>query len=69
MYNIKYFKLRCYNQNLTIIDDMPDYYMTLQFNIKKKDNTEQLLKLILRPKPSVICPSSKTCKRALKMSG
>ena len=47
MYNIKYFKLRCYDQNLNIIDDMPNYYMTLQFNIKKKDNTEQLLKLIL----------------------
>jgi hypothetical protein len=47
MYNIRYFKLRCYDQTLNIIQDMPNYYMTLQFNIKKKDNSEQLLKLIL----------------------
>ena len=45
--SIHSFRLSVYDQNMNIIDDMPDYLMHIQFNIKRKEQIIPLLKNII----------------------
>jgi hypothetical protein len=44
---IKYFTLSVYDQDGNTISDMSDYLIHLQFTIRKKDETKQLLKSVI----------------------
>ena len=45
--SIHSFRLSVYDQNMNIIDDMPDYLMHIQFNIKRREQIIPLLKAII----------------------
>ena len=45
--SIHSFRLSVYDQNMNIIDDMPDYLMHIQFNIKRREQIISLLKAII----------------------
>jgi hypothetical protein len=45
--SIHSFRLSVYDQNMNIIEDMPDYLMHIQFNIKRKEQMIPLLKAII----------------------
>jgi hypothetical protein len=45
--SIHSFRLSVYDQNMNIIEDMPDYLMHIQFNIKRKEQIIPLLKAII----------------------
>jgi hypothetical protein len=44
---IKYFVLSVYNQDGVTISDMPDYFIHIQFIIRKKDETKLILNKVL----------------------
>jgi hypothetical protein len=44
---IKYFVLSVYNQDGVTIPDMPDYFIHIQFIIRKKDETKLILNKVL----------------------
>jgi len=45
--SIHSFRLSVYDQNMNIIEDMPDYLMHIQFNIKRREQIISLLKAII----------------------
>jgi len=45
--SIHSFRLSVYDQNMNIIEDMPDYLMHIQFNIKRKEQMIPLLKAVI----------------------
>ena len=45
--SIHSFRLSVYDQNMNIIDNMPDYLLHIQFNIKRKEQIIPLLKAII----------------------
>ena len=45
--SIHSFRLSVYDQNMNIIEDMPDYLMHIQFNIKRSEQIIPLLKAII----------------------
>jgi hypothetical protein len=45
--SIHSFRLSVYDQNMNIIEDMPDYLMHIQFNIKRSEQIIPLLKTII----------------------
>ena len=40
---IKYFDLNVYDQDMRLINDLPDYYLHVQFNIREKLQNNELL--------------------------